>query len=98
MPTRAGLMSRLRRNRDVIWDVVDGTTVLCETTTVRFFHLNATAALVWNACEDSTVDIVARQVKAAYPDEDDRRLAADVHECVSALQKAGLLHIDDGPG
>jgi hypothetical protein len=90
-------MSRLRRNTDVIWDVVDGITVLCETNSTRFFHLNATAALVWDACEDGTVDAITRRVSAAYPNEDYQRLTADVHACVEALRKAGLLQDGDGP-
>ena len=90
-------MSGVRRNIDVIWDVVDGTTVLCETNSVRFFHLNATAALVWDACEGGTVDTITRTVSAAYPNEDYQRLAADVHACLEAFQRAGLLQACDSP-
>ena len=87
-------MGTVRRSSYVIWDVVDEAMVLCETRSARFFHLNPTAALVWEACDESTLDGIARHVMAVYPNEDCQRLAADVHTFVHDLHRAGLLEID----
>ena len=90
-------MDTIRRSSSVIWDVVDETMVLCETRFARFFHLNQTAALVWEACDESTLDGIARHVMAVYPNEDCQRLAADVHAFVHELHRAGLLEIESDP-
>jgi hypothetical protein len=88
-------MSRVSRNPHVIWDVVDGQTILCDTDSAEFFELNPTGAAIWQACESSSVEELIKFLQAAYRDEAQERLCADVSGFVSSLKTAGLLVVCD---
>ena len=81
----------LRRNNQVIWDCVEGTTLLCNTGTVEFFKLNDTGAMIWELCERRTVEEVIETVHAQCPIADRTLIAALVRDYIHVLQKEGLL-------
>lgn len=90
-------MNRISRNPLVIWDVVDGQTVLCHTDSAEFSQLNPTGALVWSVCEDVTIEDIVERLQAVYHNEDRERLAADVRSFILSLEEAGLLEIRNDP-
>jgi hypothetical protein len=70
----------------VIWDVVDGVTVVCDTGTGEFFEMNATAGLIWTLCGDRyEVDGMVERVRTAYPNEEPGRIRRDVEEVLKLL-------------
>jgi hypothetical protein len=82
----------VRHNARVIWDVVDGATVLCDTETGELFEMNATAGLVWVTCADgSEVSDMVERVHAAYPKEEIGTIKRDVEEVLKTLKSHGLL-------
>ena len=86
-------MNRIRRSPLVIWDVVDGQTVLCHTDSAEFFQLSPTGAFVWSACDDGTIETIVEFLQAIYPNEDRERLETDVQSFVLFLEKAGLVEV-----
>jgi Tfp pilus assembly pilus retraction ATPase PilT len=86
-------MSMLRRNPQVIWDVVDGVMVLCHTASNAFFELNQTGALVWSMCDESAVEAIVEHLRGAYPHEDRDQVAIDVRNIILALEEARLLEV-----
>lgn len=81
----------LRRSDEVIWDRVDGATVLCHTGTVEFFKLNDTGAFIWSLCDGGTQEEVIAAVCKQYPMADQERITVLVQDYVSALTSGGLL-------
>jgi len=81
----------LRRSDEVIWDRVDGTTVLCHTGTVEFFRLNETGAFIWDLCDGLTMEDIITAVCTQYPTADRERIAVLVYDYVSTLNSEGLI-------
>jgi hypothetical protein len=50
----ATMATRWKRSEEVIWEAVDGETVLVEPRTGRTWLLNAAAARIWRACDGLT--------------------------------------------
>jgi hypothetical protein len=88
-------MNRIKRNPLVIYDEVDGETVLYHTDSAETFQLNPTGALVWRACDDSVIEVIVECLQAVYPKEDRERLAADVGNFIFSLEEAGLLEVSN---
>lgn len=81
----------LRRNEQVIWDVIDGTTALCHTEKVEFFRMNDTGAVIWELCNDCTMEELIEAVCVRYPTADRERLASLVRDYIPVLEKEGLI-------
>jgi Coenzyme PQQ synthesis protein D (PqqD) len=81
----------LLRSDEVIWDRVDGTTVLCHTGTVDFFRLNDTGAFIWGVCDGRTPKGIIAAVCTAYPSADPELIASLVCEYISILTKERLV-------
>jgi len=81
----------LRRSDEVIWDRVDGTTLLCHTGAVEFFRLNDTGALIWDLCDGLTMNEIVAAIGTQYPMADRERLAVLVHGYLSTLKREGLI-------
>ncbi len=79
----------------IIWDVVDGQTTLCHTRTGRFFELSGAGALIWTACDGNSVEFIVERLADTYGREHRDQLAADVNTFLSALEKTGLVEVDD---
>lgn len=83
----------LQRNEEVIWDRIDGATVLCHTGTVEFYRLNNTGAAIWDLCDGRTMEEVIAALCAQYPSAEGERMAALVRDYTPLLAKEGLLEI-----
>jgi hypothetical protein len=81
----------LRRNDAVIWDRVDGATLLCHTGRVEFFKLNDTGALIWGLCDGRTAGEIVEALCRHYPDANRELIQGFVLDYLSALDKEGLL-------
>jgi Coenzyme PQQ synthesis protein D (PqqD) len=82
----------VRHSPHVIWDVVDGVTVVCDTETGEIFEMNSTAGLIWTLCGDQHgVDGIAEQVRAAYPHEELGKIRRDVAEVLQLLMSHGIV-------
>jgi hypothetical protein len=84
-------MVRVIRAPGVFWDVVDGQTVVCDARSGELYRLNDTAAFLWEACDDASVESLTARLAAAFPDQDTERLATDVSHFVGAMRDKGLL-------
>ncbi len=85
----------ISHNPEVIWDRVDGTMWLCHTGTGQFFRLNAVAAVIWEACERSSMEAVVDYLQSIYPQEELSELATSVKDLVVSLEEANLLEVGD---
>jgi Coenzyme PQQ synthesis protein D (PqqD) len=85
------LEKQIKRNFQVIWDIVDGAMVLCNTDCAEFFELNSTGAIVWKICDGCTTNDIVQHLQEVYPDEDHQQLASDVKKLISSFNEAGLL-------
>jgi Coenzyme PQQ synthesis protein D (PqqD) len=90
-PDRFAAVMKIRRNSQVIWDLVDGVTVLCNTDSVEYFHLNGTGAMVWDFCEDNTLGDTVKHLHYFFPDGDRDVVAAHVNEFLESLKAANLI-------
>jgi hypothetical protein len=81
----------MKRNPQVVWDVVDGVMVLFHTGAGEFFDLNFTAAFVWSACEDCSMEDLMQSLREEYPEVDRELIEADCRELIASLEENGLL-------
>lgn len=86
---------KVTRTAGVFWDVVDGRTVVCEAGSGELYRLNATAAHLWEMCDDTTVESLADRLTGAYPDHPVEGLAQDADRFVRDMCDKGLLAIVD---
>lgn len=86
---------KVTRTAGVFWDVVDGRTVVCEPGSGELYRLNATAARLWETCDDTTVESLTDQLTGAYPDQPVDVLAHDADRFVLDMCDKGLLAIVD---
>jgi hypothetical protein len=84
-------MIRLKRNSEVIWDQIDGATVLCHTETGEFFRLNRVGSFIWEACNECTISSLIEQLLTIYPTEDHKQITAHLQQFIQSLENAGLL-------
>lgn len=90
-------MRKFHHNDEVIWDEVDGTTVLCHTRTGAFFRTNEVGRLIWEAAMGRSLDEVVRVVCEAYPGVNPDQVRSDVTDFLDELIKAGLLKVVNEP-
>lgn len=81
----------MRRRDDVIWRPVEGQVVGLDLASSRYFSLNASASVLWEALADDVdraglVDVLVRAF-AVRPDD----AAHDVDAFLDALRQSGLL-------
>jgi hypothetical protein len=81
----------LRRNDAVIWDRVDGATLLCHTGRVEFFKINDTGALIWGLCDGRTAEEIIQALCRQYPNANGDVITGLVLDYLSALKKEELL-------
>ena len=87
-------MTRMIRNPQVIWDVVDGVTTLCHLDSAEFYYLNETGAAAWAACDDTCEEIV-RRVHERYPDQASSTIDATVRDFLHTLEAASLILVQE---
>lgn len=80
----------------MFWDVVDGHTVVCEPSSGEVYRLNATAAYLWEACDNASVDSLAGRLVAVFPDQDGDMVVEDTERFVAAMRARGLVTVDPG--
>ncbi|WP_025717973.1 PqqD family protein [Paenibacillus sp. 1-18] len=86
-------MNKVQRIPEVIWDQIDGETVLCHTGTGVFFTTNDIGALIWELCDGLTSVKILEELQKFYPQEDFQRLSADVGHFIESLLDVGLIDI-----
>lgn len=86
-------MTILHRRSDVIWDRVDGVMTLCHLGTGEFSRLNETGAMLWEACDASTIEELVAFLMVRYPDERKERLAEAVAVFVASLEETELIEL-----
>lgn len=87
---------RVTRTDGVFWDVVDGGTVVCHPESGELYRLNATAAFLWNACDDNEVESLTVLMAGAFPDQPVEVLANDTDRFVHDMCEKGLLVVSRG--
>ena len=87
----------MKRNPQVIWDVVDDVMVLCHTGSGEFFDLNETAAFLWSICEDRSMEDLMQSLRAEYPDVDGELIDADCRELIASLEENDFLEANSRP-
>jgi Coenzyme PQQ synthesis protein D (PqqD) len=85
----------MRRGADAIWDEVDGTMTVCNTSTGELFELNGTGRLIWESCSGSSAEAIAEALHVKFPDQAPRDLLRDVHEYLQALASSGLVEMSE---
>ena len=83
------------RTPGVFWDVVDGQTVVCHPVTGELHELNSTAALVWDACDHTRIELLTDRIAAAYPDHDVEAISADIQLFINFMRDKGVLRVED---
>jgi hypothetical protein len=86
---------RVIRAPGVFWDVVDGQTVVCDVGSGELYKLNDIAAFLWNACDDTSVESLTARLAAAFPGQDEERLATDISRFVGSMRDKGLLMTEE---
>jgi len=86
----------VRHNPLVIWDVVDGEMTLCHTDSGEIFELTETGALIWRACDRSSLETIVESLRKTYCDEDPEKLSKDACGFIRVLEQAGLLEVEHG--
>lgn len=84
---------QVSRNPEVIWDFVDGKTVLCDTTTTDIFELELTAGLIWQWCENVTLEVLITRVQDYFAADDAGVVEERTRAFVGRLKDMGLVHI-----
>lgn len=87
---------RVSRVPGAFWDVVDGTTIVCQPTSGELYTLNATATFLWGACDDASAESLTARLLTAFPDQDAAALTADADRFLGSLLDKGLLVVDEG--
>jgi hypothetical protein len=85
-------MTAYRPTDQVVVREQGGRAFLLDLTTSRYYELNRTGVLVWNALTQG--DDPAAAVRAAFPGVDEERLERDVDSLVGELVSAGLVTSD----
>ena len=79
------------RSSDVIWEELDGETVLVEPRTNRTWLLNSTASFIWRNCDGALrTDVLARRLTSASRRELDG-ISADIAAFCGSFEELGLL-------
>ncbi len=79
-----------RRNRELVWQVVDGEAMIVDVTTGEFYSLNATATNVWTALHDGhTLAEIVDSTSARYGVARDT-VQQDTDNLVSEMKAIGL--------
>lgn len=86
----------VRRPPSVFWDEVDGCAVVCDAITGELYELNHTAALLWDTCDDASLESLTARLAAAFPDQDGDVLEADTRRFVDSMCEKGLLAMNGG--
>ena len=86
----------MKRNPNVVWDVVDGVTVLCHTGSGDLFDLNVTAAFVWTTCERRSIQDLVEALREEYPDVSREILEADCRDLIASFEENDLLEDTGG--
>jgi len=86
---------KLFRSQDVFWGPVDGKMVICDGLDGKFFTLNNTAALLWDACEGASLDSLVARLATNFPGQDVNVLRADTMRFVERMRSKGLLKIEE---
>ena len=85
------------RRDDVLVEELEDEVVFSDPRTTRAFHLNGTAYLVWQRCDDrTTTRQIAQDLTAAYDVDFDRALD-DVEQLVVFFALNGLTRIPGEP-
>jgi len=85
---------KIRHSSRVIWDVVDGQTTLCDLESGEIFELTETGALIWKACDGSSLEEIVQSLRETYSDAEPERIAADANGFIYTLERAGLVQIE----
>lgn len=84
-------MNNFVRNPQVIWDQVDGNTVLCRLDTGDFFDVDIVGSLIWEACDACTLNDIVEQVYERHPNSKKEQLRQEVKRFLLSLEEEGLL-------
>lgn len=88
-------MSKITHHPQVIWDQVDGKTVICHLDTAEFFYMNSISARVWQICNGCSVDNVVEHIYASSPQGDYEQLKLEIQQFILSLEAAGLVEQND---
>jgi Coenzyme PQQ synthesis protein D (PqqD) len=84
-------MNNFVRNPQVIWDQVDGKTVLCHIDTGDFFYMDFVGKQIWEVCDLYTFDDLVEQIYTNYPRTDKEKLRREIQQFLHSLEEEGLL-------
>jgi hypothetical protein len=85
----------VKRRAGAIWDVVDGTLTVCDTTSGELFELNETGRRIWESCEGRTLDAIADDIHRTFPGQRRSLLEEDLQRYVRMLEESRLLDVVD---
>lgn len=80
---------------NVIWDVVDGKTVLCDKVSANMFELDETGTVIWYWSDGATAELVVKKVQMHYSAADPDVVEEQTLGFLKNLTDAGLLDLAD---